>query len=88
MKPWFYHHSHQFLQKQFASVRNFHLANILTRLAQTTVVLELVQVCLAEKTALRTNVNSVAITNVEKSFLQEPSSTVTYHAIALHLSET
>ena len=81
-------HGHEFLKKQLASVRNLDLADVFARVARPAVILELVQICLAEQSALLAHMNSVAVRYIEQPLFQESSRTVRNHAVTLHLTET
>jgi len=81
-------HRHQLLQKKLARVRDLDLADVLSRVAPSAVVLELKQVRLAEQTAPIANMHTVAIRHIKQSFFEETSSSVRDHAISLHLSKT
>lgn len=82
------HHAHEFLHEELACVGNPDLADVLTTLTRTAEVLLLLDVCFAEETTRRTHMHSVAVTDIEKTLLQESARAMTNHAITLHLSES
>ena len=88
MKSRLDHHPHQLLHQQLASIWDPHLADVLATLARATEVLLLLDVCLAEQTALAAHMHSVAVTHVEEALLQETTGAVTDHTVTLHLTET
>ena len=88
MKSRLDHHPHQLLHQELAGVWDPHLTDILTWLARSAKVLLLLDIGLAEQTALRAHMHSVAVAHIEKSLFQEATWAVTDHTITLHLTET
>ena len=88
MKTWRNLHSHQFLDQQLASIRDAHSTNWLRWLAHRAFKLLLSEICLTDQTTEFTNVQLVAVRDIEKPFFQETSGTVWNHAVSFHFSET
>ena len=65
VQAWFDLHGHQLLQEQLASVGNLNLANVFSRITPSAVILELEEVCLAEKTTPVADVHSIAVRDVK-----------------------
>ena len=88
MKSRLDHHPHQLLHQQLAGIWDSHLADVLAGLARPAEVLLLLDIGLAEQTALRAHMHSVAVAHIEKSLFQEATRAVTDHTVTLHLTET
>lgn len=82
------HHGHELLEEKLAGVGDPDLANLVTRVTQFAVILRLSQIGLTEETALLADVDTIAIRNIEETFLQESGRTMRYHAITFHLSKS
>lgn len=65
------HHGHELLQEELAGVGDPDLDNLVTRVTQFAVILRLSKIGLTEETALLADVNTIAIRNIEETFLQE-----------------
>ena len=87
MKLRFELHGHEFLEEELAGVGDADLADVFAAVARLAVVLELIQVRLAEQAALLAHVHPVGIGDIEEAFLQEASRPVRNHTVAFHLSK-
>ena len=82
------HHGHKLLEEELAGVGDPDLDNLVTRVTQFAVILRLSQIGLTEETALLADVDTIAIRNIEETFLQESGRAMRYHAVTFHLSES
>ena len=84
---WLKLHCHEFLQEEFACVRDLNLADVFSWVASFTVIFELVKIGLTEKTAFLAHMDPVAIRNIKQTFFQETCRSMWYHTITLHFSK-
>ena len=88
VQSWLDLHRHQLLQQKLACIWNLDLANVLSGLTPSTIVLAFAQIGLAEEPTGVANVDSVAIRNIEKSLFQESGRAMRHHTVSFHFSES
>ena len=67
---------HELLKEQLARIWDLHLADVLTRIAKSAMILAFTEVGFAEETALPADVDTVAIGHIKETLFKEPGGAV------------